>query len=108
MRGWPDYLLLGEWYGRASLEQLRPGSQYMVQVSSLNQEGYSKFSPVTFFNTPVQGKITYQFLSPSSQSSVTENFQNEAISNKKVSSSSAKATISVLTTLLVTTVFTLI
>ena len=62
MRGWPDYLLLGEWYGRASLEQLRPGSQYMVQVSSLNQEGYSKFSPVTFFNTPVQGKITYYYL----------------------------------------------
>ena len=59
MRAWPDYILLGEWYGRASLEQLRPGSQYMVQVSSLNQEGYSKFSPVTFFTTPIQGKITY-------------------------------------------------
>ena len=45
----------GQWYGRASLEQLRPSSQYMVQVSSLNQEGYSKFSPVTFFTTPIEG-----------------------------------------------------
>ena len=51
----------GQWYGRASLEQLRPSSQYMVQVSSLNQEGYSKFSPVTFFTTPIEGN-SLQFI----------------------------------------------
>jgi len=46
------------WYGQARLQKLKPNTQYMVQVSSLNNEGYSKFSSVTFFSTP--RKESYQ------------------------------------------------
>jgi len=42
----------GVWYGQAQLQRLKPNTQYMVQVSSLNNEGYSKFSSITFFSTP--------------------------------------------------------
>ena len=59
-------LSTGQWYGRASLEELRASSQYMVKVSSLNTEGYSKFSPVTFFTTPIQGNMATILLSASS------------------------------------------
>lgn len=68
-----SHLSSGEWYGRASLENLAPNSQYMVQVASLNKEGYSKFSPVTFFTTLKQ-----------------ENFTKEAISTDPVTSSASR------------------
>jgi len=48
----------GVWHGAAELENLSPNTQYMVQVSSLNREGYSKFSGIKFFSTP--RKETYQ------------------------------------------------
>ena len=70
-------LTSGVWYGKAELDTLRPSTQYMVQVrigdgdintfediskyghcpqvSSLNNEGYSKFSEVTFFTTSKEG-----------------------------------------------------
>jgi len=48
----------GVWHGTAELENLSPNTQYMVQVSSLNREGYSKFSGIKFFSTP--RKETYQ------------------------------------------------
>ena len=47
------------WYGKADLENLRPNTQYMVQVSSLNNEGYSKFSEISIFSTPKEG-TTYE------------------------------------------------
>merc|ERR1712012_1354191 len=46
------------WYGKAQMDNLSPNTQYMVQVSSLNNEGYSKFSGIKFFSTP--RKETYQ------------------------------------------------
>ena len=48
------------WYGKADLENLRPNTQYMVQVSSLNNEGYSKFSEISIFSTPKEGSRPYE------------------------------------------------
>jgi len=59
----------GVWHGTAELENLSPNTQYMVQVSSLNKEGYSKFSGITFFSTPRE-----------------ENYQHEAISTTNLGS----------------------
>lgn len=56
------------WYGKADLENLRPNTQYMVQVSSLNNEGYSKFSQISIFSTPKE-----------------ETYQKEAVSSSGIS-----------------------
>ena len=49
------------WYGQAQLQRLKPNTQYMVQVSSLNNEGYSKFSSITFFSTLREGKENFKW-----------------------------------------------
>ena len=80
----------GQWYGRASLENLAPNSQYMVQVASLNKEGYSKFSPVTFFTTLKQGNIPTELIDCKIQLFSSENFTKEAISTDPVTSSASR------------------
>merc|ERR1712029_592864 len=69
------------WYGKAQMDNLRPNTQYMVQVSSLNNEGYSKFSEISIFSTPKE-----------------ETYQNEAVSSSGIS---LLQSISILTNLLV-------
>ena len=85
-----SHLSSGEWYGRASLENLAPNSQYMVQVASLNKEGYSKFSPVTFFTTLKQGNIPTELIDCKIQLFSSENFTKEAISTDPVTSSASR------------------
>merc|ERR1719430_2455043 len=46
-----------EWYGKADLLNLHPNTQYMVRVSSLNTEGYSKFSDAQMFTTSNKGQV---------------------------------------------------
>jgi len=84
-------LTSGVWYGKAELDTLRPSTQYMVQVrgwdgdtdkcediskyghcaqvSSLNNEGYSKFSEVSFFTTSKEENYSKEAISTSSPAS---------------------------------------
>jgi len=56
------------WYGKADLLNLYPNTQYMVRVSSLNGEGYSKFSDSQLFTTSnkVSGHVKQEQISASS------------------------------------------
>jgi len=47
----------GAWHGRALLPGLQPNTGYQVRVSSLNSEGYSKFSRPVNFTTPERGNF---------------------------------------------------
>jgi len=62
-----------DWYGKADLLNLRPNTQYMVKVSSMNTEGYSQFSDVQLFTTPEKGQVKQEAISssPSTKISVT-------------------------------------
>jgi len=62
-----------DWYGKADLLNLRPNTQYMVKVSSMNTEGYSQFSDVQLFTTPEKGQVKQEAISssPSTRISVT-------------------------------------
>jgi len=71
-------LTSGVWYGKAELDTLRPSTQYMVQVSSLNNEGYSKFSEVTFFTTSKEENYTKEAISTGSPASC--NFMSGVLS----------------------------
>ena len=87
------------WYGKADLENLRPNTQYMVQVSSLNNEGYSKFSEISIFSTPKEGTPSYEMISKSKKyTSVSETYQKEAVSSSGIS---ILKSITILTNLLV-------
>ena len=86
------------WYGKADLENLRPNTQYMVQVSSLNNEGYSKFSEISIFATPKEGIPSYKIISIKMYTSVSETYKKEAVSSSGIS---LLKSFSILTNLLV-------
>ena len=86
------------WYGKADLENLRPNTQYMVQVSSLNNEGYSKFSKISIFATPKEGIPSNKIISIKMYTSVSETYKKEAVSSSGIS---LLKSFSILTNLLV-------
>ena len=49
------------WYGRADLINLVPGTDYRVKVASKNTEGYNKFSRAHTFATPSIGNVYFVF-----------------------------------------------
>ena len=73
------------WYGKADLENLRPNTQYMVQVSSLNNEGYSKFSEITIFSTSKEG-LKQDIKIQNLHISILETYQKEAVATSGTSS----------------------
>jgi len=62
-----------DWYGRADLINLVPGTDYRVKVASKNTEGYNKFSRAHTFATPSIGAVKQKAISssPSSKTSLT-------------------------------------
>jgi len=62
-----------DWYGRADLINLVPGTEYRVKVASKNTEGYNKFSRANTFATPSIGAVKQKAISssPSSKTSLT-------------------------------------
>jgi len=59
-----------EWYGKADLLNLHPSTQYMVRVSSLNTEGYSKFSDAQMFTTSNKGQVKQDKITASSSPTI--------------------------------------
>jgi len=59
-----------EWYGKADLLNLHPNTQYMVRVSSLNTEGYSKFSDTQMFTTSNKGQVKQDKITASSSPTI--------------------------------------
>eukprot|EP00090_Calanus_glacialis_P007213 TRINITY_DN15667_c0_g1_i4.p1 TRINITY_DN15667_c0_g1~~TRINITY_DN15667_c0_g1_i4.p1 ORF type:complete len:475 (-),score=83.63 TRINITY_DN15667_c0_g1_i4:269-1693(-) len=62
-----------DWYGKANLMNLQPNTEYMVKVSSMNNEGYSQFSGVQLFATPAKGQVKQEAISSSSSAQITVN-----------------------------------
>ena len=118
-------LTSGVWYGKAELDTLRPSTQYMVQVrggdthacgdiskyghcpqvSSLNNEGYSKFSEVTFFTTSKEGNrngnVTYSQIIIFFNIFFPENYTKEAISTGSPASCNFMSNVLSLVTIIV-------
>ena len=76
-----------DWYGRADLINLVPGTDYRVKVASKNTEGYNKFSRANTFVTPSIGNVYFVY-----KNFIDIFFHSGAVKQKAISSSPSSKT----------------